>query len=136
MEKPIETISLENGLNLEIYDLSRPLAGDRWLVRLEARVDVDFEEKAFESIEDQDRIVSVLRGIYGVKVPYQYIQEKPFVDKGDREEVLQQFITNVRESQVPYLGHPDFSRRFLLSRYRDLKKKDPRLFLEEVQHPE
>ena len=135
-EKPIETIPLDNGLELEIYDMSRPLAGDRWLVRLEALVNVDFEEEAFESLEDRDRIVAVLRGIYGERVPYQYIQEKHFVDKSNKEKVLQQFVANVKESQVPYLGHPYFSKRFLLSRYRKLKKKDPRLFLEEAQSPE
>ncbi|MFC1822525.1 hypothetical protein ACFL9T_07445 [Thermodesulfobacteriota bacterium] len=135
-ERLIETISFKNGLELEIYDMSRPLAGDRWLVQLEARIEVDLEAEAFDGLEDQDRIVSVLRGIYGSRIPYCYIQKKHFVDKNKKEEVLQQFIKNIKESQVPYLGHPEFSRRFLLSRYRELKKKKPWLFSEEAQNPE
>ena len=131
-EKLIKTISLKNGLELEIYDMSRPLAGDRWLVQIEARLEVDLEAEVFDELEDRDRILSVFGKMYGSRIPYIYTQKKHFVDKNEKEAFLLQFIQNVKESQVPYLGHPDFSRRLHLSRYRELKKKDPRLFLDET----
>jgi hypothetical protein len=34
----LERHALENGLTLEFWDYSRPLVGDRWFVRLEARI--------------------------------------------------------------------------------------------------
>ena len=39
-EKLIRTIVLGNGLILEIYDYSRKLAGDRWLVKIVSKIDI------------------------------------------------------------------------------------------------
>jgi len=39
-EKLIKTIVLKNGLTLEIYDQSRKIAGDRWLVKMAAKIDI------------------------------------------------------------------------------------------------
>ncbi len=36
----LRTIDLESGLELEIYDVSRKLAGDRWYVGFIARVEI------------------------------------------------------------------------------------------------
>jgi hypothetical protein len=33
-----------------------------------------------------------------------------------------------KKNLLPYLSYPDFSKRFVLSRYKELKTKDPRLF--------
>jgi hypothetical protein len=38
-EKLIKTIVLKNGLKLEIYDQSRKIAGNRWLVKVEKKDD-------------------------------------------------------------------------------------------------
>ena len=42
-EKLIETIALKNGLALEIYDQSRKIAGDRWLVKIAAKIDIPID---------------------------------------------------------------------------------------------
>ena len=39
-EKLISRHTLDNGLTLEFWDLSRPMVGDRWLIVLEARIAV------------------------------------------------------------------------------------------------
>ena len=36
----MKTMDLDNGLKLEIYDISRKLAGDRWYVGMVARIDI------------------------------------------------------------------------------------------------
>jgi len=42
-EKLINTIVLGNGLILEIYDHSRKVAGDRWLVKMVSKVDIPID---------------------------------------------------------------------------------------------
>ena len=42
-EKLIKTIVLGNGLIIEIYDHSRKVAGDRWLVKMVAKVDIPID---------------------------------------------------------------------------------------------
>ena len=42
-DKLIKTIVLGNGLILEIYDHSRKIAGDRWLVKMVFKVDITID---------------------------------------------------------------------------------------------
>jgi len=42
-DKLIKTIVLGNGLILEIYDQSREIAGDRWLVKMAAKINIPID---------------------------------------------------------------------------------------------
>ncbi|MBW1804654.1 MAG: hypothetical protein JRJ85_28510 [Deltaproteobacteria bacterium] len=108
-EKLFETIKLENDLDLEIWDLSRVIAGDRWLVSLEARINVPITIEHLETLPDKEKILAILKDTLGRKISYRYIQEKFFVDKNK---------------------NPDFARKLVLSKYRELKAKKPHLFSE------
>ncbi|UCF55902.1 MAG: hypothetical protein JSW15_07230 [Deltaproteobacteria bacterium] len=130
-EKLIQAIVLDNHLNLEIWDLSRVLAGDRWLVCLEARMDISLEMKYFDSLPEKEKLFSVMEKIYGPEVPYRYKEEKHFVDQSEKDELVHEFIEMMKENLVPYLSHPDFSRRFIMSRLKELRTKQPQLFSSE-----
>jgi len=130
-EKLIQAIVLDNHLNLEIWDLSRILAGDRWLVCLEARMDISLEMKYFDSLPEKEKLFSVMEKIYGPKVPYRYKEEKHFVDQSEKDELVHEFIEMMKENLIPYLSHPDFSRRFIMSRLRELRSKQLQLFSSE-----
>ena len=43
-EKLIKTMGLENGMQLDFYDASRRLAGDRWLISLIVRMEIPVVE--------------------------------------------------------------------------------------------
>lgn len=130
-EKLIQAIVLDNHLNLEIWDLSRILAGDRWLVCLEARMDISLEMKYFDSLPEKEKLFSVMEKIYGPEVPYRYKEEKHFVDQSEKDELVHEFIEMMKENLIPYLSHPDFSRRFIMSRLKELRTKQPQLFSSE-----
>lgn len=124
----IERIKLNNSLYLELWDGSRVLAGDRWLVSVEAKVEVPIDSKYLEGISEADKIISILKKQYGDKVEYSYTQEKHFVDKREKDDVFNEFITNVKKNIIHYLSHPNFAAKILIARYRDLKRKAPWLF--------
>lgn len=129
MEKEtLSKIKLNNGLFLEFFDKSRPLAGDRWLVSLEAKVKVPIDKRYLTGTKDADSIISILSEQYGKEVEYSYVQEKHFVDQKEKDGLLEQFLRNIKENLIHYLSHPEFARRTLLARYRDLKRKAPWLF--------
>jgi len=127
-KKLIEKIRLSNSLYLELWDGSRILAGDRWLVSVEARIEVPINGKYLSNIQDADKIISVLKRQYGDKVTYSYTQEKHFVDEKERDNVFKEFITNIKRNIIHYLSHPNFATKILTARYRDLKRKAPWLF--------
>ncbi|MBW2027418.1 MAG: hypothetical protein JRI90_19205 [Deltaproteobacteria bacterium] len=53
--KPVETIKLNNGIVVEVWDHSRVLAGDRWLVSLEARADIPLDMAQLSALKDKDK---------------------------------------------------------------------------------
>ena len=127
-EKLVETITLDNGIKVEIWDLSRVLAGDRWLVSLEARVDIPLVPEILPSSPEKDKFFQVLQRVFGDKIPYRYKQERHFVDQKEKDGLFQEFIDLLRRNVIPYLSHKDFAKRLALSKIRELRSKDPRLF--------
>ncbi len=125
--KLIDKIKLSNSLELQLLDRSRVIAGDRWLVSLEAKIEIDVDKRYLSGVEEADKIVSILKKYYGNKVSYSYVQEKHFVDEKEKEDVMKGFISNVKKT-LNYLSHPEFAKKTLLAKYRDLKKKAPWLF--------
>ncbi len=132
--KLVDTIRLENGLEVEIWDMSRVLAGDRWLVAMEARVKVPFDESALNSgrpLPGGPRTAAkVLREKFGDTIPYVYRQERHFIDQKEKERLFEEFLRLLRKNLLPYLAHPDFSKRLIVSKVMELYKKDPPLFMD------
>ncbi len=124
----VEKIDLGNGLELCLLDHSRILAGDRWLVSVEARIEVPLSEVYLDGVKDAEHILSILKKEYGEKVDYSYIQEKHFVDQKEKDSIFQQFIKNIKDNLLNYLSHPKLAQKILLARYRELKRKAPWLF--------
>ena len=66
-EKLIKTLDLENGLQLNVYDASRELVGDRWLVSLIVRMDVPVTEALIKNsrgfMENIDEIKAIILDI-------------------------------------------------------------------------
>jgi hypothetical protein len=129
-EKLFETIKLENDLDLEIWDLSRVIAGDRWLVSLEARLNVPVEIEHLETLPDKEKILAILKDTLGREISYRYKQEKFFVDKNKKRDVFRENLERLKQSVLKYLSHQDFARKLVLSKCRELKAKKPHLFSE------
>lgn len=128
--KPVETINLNNGIVVEIWDHSRVLAGDRWLVSLEARADIPLDMTQLPALEDEDKekVFQALKKAYSDKIPYRYRQEKHFVDQRERDRIFREFLDLLKSNVLPYLSHKEFARKLVLVKVRELKRKDPRLF--------
>jgi hypothetical protein len=129
-EKLFETITLDNNLDLEIWDLSRVIAGDMWLVSLEARLNVPIEIEYLETLPDKEKILAGLKDTFGREISYRYNQQKFFVDKNKKRDVFRENLERLKESVLKYLSRPDFARKLVLSKCRELKAQKPHLFPE------
>ena len=123
--REIETIKLDNGFELCIWDQSRILAGDRWLIRFEALMDIPIHEKFVSETENRDSILLLLRQRYGDRVQYRYNMERHFVSEDMKTSLFNDFMRSVREVVAPYLSRSDIAEKILLARYRDLAKNSP-----------
>ena len=122
-EKLIKTLDLENGLQLNMYDASRKLVGDRWLVSLIIRMDVPvagaLKENSRESMENIDEIKDVL----GDSVLFEKKREKIFVDTDKKEMVLKELCDIFLNSSLNYLSKEIFPKQYILKMFKEEMKK-------------
>jgi len=115
----VEKIPLNNGLILEIWNYSRKLAGDRWLVGFLAQVGVEPEEPHFSDSKYYKLFQEKTDG----KVYYRYRKERTFVPE-DRvgelfEGMKQSFLTAV----LPYLSKPEFKEKLIAHEVKLFEQK-------------
>ena len=117
-EKLIDKIELDNGLTLEIYDRSRRVAGDRWLVSFEARIDVEVKSQYFEGQDAADPTIDAIQKAVGDKVTYSFEKSRNFIADTEKDEVFEglkeRFLTTTRL----YFSNANFPRNIILSEYQ------------------
>ena len=117
----IEKVLLPNGLVLELWDQSRIMAGDRWLVQLLARVEVPVLLEYFSSLDDGDQAYQDLFAAYGDRLVFSQNKRRHFVDAREAESTLAGLVQRLKDTLVSYLGNPKFAALFALKEYGDLQ---------------
>lgn len=107
--KMFEKITLDNGLVLEIWNYSRKLAGDRWLVGFLAQIGV---EPSKEDFSDEKYYVLFFEKTDG-KVYYRYRKERTFIPEELVNEIFKNIKNNFLKAAIPYLSHPEFKDRLI-----------------------
>jgi hypothetical protein len=121
-EKRLETIALENGLCTILYDGSRPVAGDRWLVRLVARVVVGVEP-VLSDLSRAGLDPAAVQKRLGTEAVYEYVSQRRFVDEKDKETALTLQKEAFLETVAGYLANPAFASRFIAKKYREAEEQ-------------
>jgi hypothetical protein len=122
-DKLIKTIVLGNGLILEIYDYSRKIAGDRWLVKMVSKVDIpiDYLIKNARGSSQFNLQVDELKKFFDACIRYENKRERNFISGKEKDTVFNDLLMSYLESTQAYLSHPDFPIRYAAREY--LKKK-------------
>ncbi len=121
-ETLIKKIELKNGLTLEFINISRKVAGDRYLVALQTRLEVPVEESWFSENNPPLPGIADIRKMVGKKVVFEQKKERHFIDEKEREAVLNNICEVAEDFGIRYLGHPDFPRKLILKKYNEKKQ--------------
>jgi hypothetical protein len=113
----IETIPLENGLTVEVRDNSRPIAADTTKVELLFRVTVPLNPRDWSCPAQYETV----RKVFGEAPRFEYRAGRSFVRSAAVEAVSQELRDAFQRHLLSYLSRPDFSRRFTLSKYREIE---------------
>lgn len=118
-EKLIDKIRLENGLTLELYDFSRPVAGDRWLVSFVARVEAGVKPEYFQGKDAPDLPFEVIRAAVGEKATYRHEKKRNLVAETEKDDVFNVLKERFLQTNLGYLSGPDFPRKLILKQYQE-----------------
>jgi len=122
-EKLIKTLDLENGLQLNVYDASRKLVGDRWLVSLIIRMDVPVAEVLKKNSRESMEKLDEIKGVLGDSVLFEKKREKIFVDSDKKEIVFKELCDIFLNSSLNYLSKEIFPKQYILKTYKEKMKK-------------
>jgi hypothetical protein len=105
----------DNGVRLTVADLSKKIAGDRWLVKIicnasiaRGKIDSWFSRK--ESVETA---VDNVEGNAAWRSVKQLVRQRNFVDGEERIEVRNELLRQLKTTVFPYLKSDSFVDRLL-----------------------
>jgi hypothetical protein len=106
---------LANHIILELWDYSRPVAGDRWLVGLETRIAIPVRRDTLPpDLQDQaDQVLETL----GDSVIFTHREERNFIAAREVPALLQEMQDRMLALAPGYFGHAEFAARFLRKTY-------------------
>ena len=120
-DNAIKKIALKNGLTLEFIDNSRKIAGDRYVVVLKTRIEVPVSNSWFSERDASIPSIEDITKKVGDTVFFEQKKERNFVDKNEKEAVLNNIIEVAEDFGIRYLGHPDFPKKLILKKYNEKK---------------
>jgi hypothetical protein len=120
-EKLFSRHPLDNGLTLEFWNLSRPLAGDRWLVVVEARIAIAVV-RAHLPADLVAQEAEICRAL-GPELVFSQRDERTFVAGADLAATLKEMETRLLTLAPAYFGHPEFASRFIRKKVAEFQEK-------------
>ena len=115
--KLIEEINLANGLKLNIFDLSRPVAADTFKVEIYFQTKIDLKESYFASPQDYVQV----KNIMGDELTYENKRVRSFVYEKDQDSVRDDLINTFKNNSLDYVASVNFPQKLALSILKDIK---------------
>jgi hypothetical protein len=108
---------LNNGLTLEFWDHSRPVAGDRRYVHLETRIIIPVRADTLppELKELADQVIEAL----GQEITFSQQEARNFIAASEAPALLQDMQDRILALAPGYFGHADFAARFIRRKYAE-----------------
>ncbi|HID97719.1 MAG TPA: hypothetical protein EYP57_05980 [Thermodesulfobacteriaceae bacterium] len=121
--RSIEKIELSNGLQVEFLDGSRLVAGDRWLVKIVARIPIEVTEENFRAVAGDGALYGEFIRERGSPVLFTLEKERNFIDEKEKNSILETLIRELKQYALPYMGHPAFARGHLKRIVQEFEEK-------------
>jgi hypothetical protein len=120
----LQEVSLDNGLTIYFYDLSRPVVGERSQVRLLVSIPVSVEEEYFRNFAEPNVSYAEFTAALGKTIPFTLEKVRNFIADDNVSEVLEQMKQDFLDSNLTYVSNSKFSERFITKMYVEWKEKD------------
>jgi hypothetical protein len=108
---------LDNELTLELWDYSRPIAGDRWFVCLAAQITVPVGGEALPP--ELKACAAEVVGALGEEIIFSSREERNFIAASEAPALLLDMQDRILALAPGYFGRADFAARFILKKFAE-----------------
>lgn len=122
-EKLVKTIDLKNGIQLKIFDGSRKVAGDRWMINLVARMDIPVMETLVKNGRESSESIDEIQTMIGEKVSFEQKRERIFIDESEKDSVFKEMVDIFLNHTLRYLSREAFPKQYVMKKYREKVKQ-------------
>nr|WP_320191300.1 hypothetical protein [uncultured Desulfobacter sp.] len=121
---PYRKLDLDHGHCLEIFDDSRKIGADAWVVIMTAIMKVPVETSLFTSQPLSDNEFDDILNTLGSPIEYRYRLERNMIMDHEKDSVLENLVNTFLENTGKYVANPKFPEKLALKAYRDRVEKD------------
>lgn len=119
----IEQRSLENTMTLTVYDQSKKMAGDRWLIKIICEAELPVDEGFFSRVPEEDiALQAEVREAMAGSVRFSVTKERTFVAESERIALVERMVTEIMDNMAGYLNRSEFPEKLFVSKYRELRE--------------
>jgi len=123
---PYKKLDLEHGHCLEIFDDSRKIGADAWVVIMTATMKIPLEMSLFTSEPLSDSEFDDILNILASPIEYRYRLERNMIMDHEKDAVLENLVNTFLENTGRYVANPKFPEKIALKEYKDRVEKRKR----------
>ncbi|WP_320044446.1 hypothetical protein [uncultured Desulfobacter sp.] len=121
---PYRKLDLDHGHCLEVFDYSRKIGADAWVVIMTAIMKIPVERSLFTSQPLSDNEFDDILNTLGSPIEYRYRLERNMIMDHEKDSVLENLVNTFLENTGKYVANPKFPEKLALKAYRDRVEKD------------
>jgi hypothetical protein len=115
---------LNNRMVLGLYDRSRRIAGDRWVIRVHGEARIALHPGFFDLIREEDQdLLRIVRERLGSELIFTLGRERNFISEEEKGRVVAEMLARIRENLMAYLNHPSFPEKLFRKQYAEQRMK-------------
>jgi len=119
----IEQRSLENNMTLTVYDQSKKMAGDRWLVKIICEAELPVDDVFFSRLPEADSdLQAEIREKMAGSVKFSATKERTFIAESERAALVELMVADILTNMVTYLNKPGFPGKLFARKYEEMRK--------------
>lgn len=124
MEKtPYKRIELDNNHCLDIFDDSRKIGEDAYVVIMTAKINIPVRKSLFTQEPLTDEAFEDILKTLGSPVVYEYRIERNMIMANAKDEVLEDLVNTFLTNTGQYVAKPMFPEKLVLKEYRERIEK-------------
>ena len=125
-QTPYRKVDFDHGHCLEIFDDSRKIGADAWVVIMTATMKIPVEMSLFTSKLLADNEFDDILDTLGSPIEYRYRLERNMILGHEKDAVLENLVNTFLENTGRYVANPKFPEKLALKEYRDRVEKRAR----------